>query len=37
MPEGLQVFQVGTDFVLGRLRDSLDVEMVQLYRLQRAR
>ena len=37
MPEGLQVFQIGSDFVLGRARDSLDVEMVRLYRLEVAR
>ena len=37
MPEGLQVFQIGSDFVLGRVRDSLDVEMVRLYRLEVAR
>ncbi|NIN72091.1 MAG: hypothetical protein GTO46_09275 [Gemmatimonadetes bacterium] len=32
-PPGLQVYQIGSDFVLGRWTDELDVEHVQLYKL----
>lgn len=37
MPEGLEVHQVGADFVLGVERDDFDVEQVKLYGLQSAR
>jgi hypothetical protein len=33
MPPKFTVFQIGTDWVLGRARDENDVEQVQLYRL----
>jgi hypothetical protein len=33
MPPRLRVFQIGSDFVLGRWRDELDVEHVRLYEL----
>jgi hypothetical protein len=33
LPPNFSLFQVGTDFVLGRARDADDVEQVQLYRL----
>ena len=32
-PRRLNVYQIGADFILGRARDSLDVEQVQLWRL----
>jgi hypothetical protein len=32
-PARFQVYQIGSDFVLGRSTDELDVERVQLYRL----
>ena len=32
-PPEFQVFQIGSDFVLGRWTDDLDVEQVQLYKL----
>jgi hypothetical protein len=34
-PAALTIDQIGTDFVLGWLRDELDVEHVRLYRLKR--
>jgi hypothetical protein len=34
-PRRLNVYQIGTDFVLGRARDSLDIEQIQLWRLTR--
>jgi hypothetical protein len=33
VPARLEVYQVGSDFMLGRTRDSLDVEQVQLWQL----
>ncbi|UCF41058.1 MAG: hypothetical protein JSW43_01600, partial [Gemmatimonadota bacterium] len=30
-PPGFLVFEIGPDWVLGRIRDELDVEQVQLY------
>jgi hypothetical protein len=33
MPAGLDVFGIGLDYVLGRVKDEDDVESVQLYRL----
>jgi hypothetical protein len=34
-PPRFRIFQIGSDFVLGRQTDSLDVERVQLYRLRK--
>ena len=36
LPERFTVFQVGSDFVLGKGRDADDVEQVQLYRVEPA-
>ena len=33
MPSDLRVFEIGADYVLGHVRDELDVEHVQLYQL----
>jgi hypothetical protein len=33
VPARFEVYQVGSDFMLGRTRDSLDVEQVQLWQL----
>lgn len=33
VPGRLEVYQVGADFMLGRARDSLDVEQIQVWRL----
>jgi hypothetical protein len=35
LPPGLSVSQIGTDWILGRVKDELDVEYVRLYRLYR--
>jgi hypothetical protein len=35
LPEGLGVFEIGADYVLGEVRDELDVEYVQLFALSR--
>jgi hypothetical protein len=35
LPEGLRVFEIGDDYVLGSRRDELDVERVRLHRLKR--
>jgi hypothetical protein len=35
MPAGLDVLEIGTDYVLGRLRDQDDVDSVRLYRFTR--
>ena len=32
-PRGMWVFEFGRDYVLGVVRDSLDVEQVQMYEL----
>jgi hypothetical protein len=34
-PAGLTVYQIGPDWILGRVRDELDVESVRVYRLVR--
>jgi hypothetical protein len=34
-PPGVEIYQVGSDWILGRGRDDLDVEIVLLYRLRR--
>jgi len=33
MPEGLDIYQIGTDFVLGRWTDDLDVQHAVVYEL----
>ena len=35
LPAGLEVYQIGTDFVLGKVRDELDVDYVHLYRIEK--
>ncbi|CAN5867053.1 hypothetical protein BH23GEM3_BH23GEM3_15150 [soil metagenome] len=35
-PPGLRIYQVGTEFVLGQMRDEFDVEYVVRYRLTRS-
>jgi hypothetical protein len=35
LPAGLEVYQIGTDFVLGKVRDELGVDYVQLYRIEK--
>ena len=35
LPAGLEVYQIGTDFVLGRMRDELGVGYVQLYGIEK--
>lgn len=35
MPSGLGVFEIGEDYILGRSRDDLGVEYVQLWRMDR--
>jgi hypothetical protein len=37
IPRTLEIYQIGPDFVLGRARDELDVEQVQLFSLRRER
>jgi hypothetical protein len=32
-PDGLDILDIGSDYVIGVWRDSLDVEHVQLYEL----
>ncbi|MGH7582282.1 MAG: 6-bladed beta-propeller [Gemmatimonadales bacterium] len=34
-PAGLDVFEIGNDYVLGRVKDENDVDVVRLYRLKR--
>ena len=34
-PEGLQIYEIGEDYILGRVRDDLDVPYVQLWPLER--
>ena len=36
MPEGLEVFEIGEDYILGHYRDELDVEYVQVWPLERS-
>lgn len=33
LPDNLQVYQIGTDYILGKVRDELDVEYVHLYEI----
>jgi len=35
-PEGLMIYEIGEDYVLGRIRDELDVEYVQVWPLERS-
>lgn len=35
LPEGVDLLEVGVDYVLGLVRDEFDVEYVQMYRLER--
>jgi hypothetical protein len=35
LPAGLEVFEIGDDYILGVKRDDLDVPFVQLYRMRR--
>jgi hypothetical protein len=35
-PEGLEVYEIGEDYILGRVRDELDVESIQLRPLDRS-
>ena len=35
LPAGLEVYQIGTDFILGKVRDALDVDYVHLYRIEK--
>ena len=34
-PEGMALLEIGADFILGKVRDELGVESVQLWRLER--
>lgn len=35
-PEQLEIYEIGEDFVLGRVRDELDVEYIQVWPLERS-
>lgn len=35
LPAGLEVYRIGTDFVLGKVRDELSVDYVHLYRIEK--
>ena len=35
LPAGLEIYQIGVDFVLGKVRDALDVDYVHLYRIEK--
>ena len=35
-PRGLRIFEIGADYILGRMRDELDVEYVQVWPLERS-
>lgn len=35
LPTGLNIFEIGSDYVMGEIRDDLDVEYVQLFALDR--
>jgi hypothetical protein len=35
MPDGLEVLEIGDEYVLGRTEDSMSVEYVQLHTLQK--
>lgn len=36
-PEDLAIYEIGEDYILGRVRDELQVEYVQLWKLERSR
>ena len=36
MPEGLEILVIGEDYILGKLRDELDIEYVQVWPLERS-
>ncbi len=35
MPEGLEIFEIGEDYILGKLQDELGIEYVQVWPLER--
>ena len=35
-PPGLRIFEIGADYILGRVRDELGVESVQVWPLRRS-
>ena len=35
VPEGIEVYQIGTGFLLGKVSDELDVDRVHLYRIEK--
>lgn len=35
LPEGIEVYQIGTDFLLGKVSDDLDVDRVHLHRIEK--
>lgn len=35
LPANLEIYQLGADFILGRVRDELDVDYVHLYRIEK--
>lgn len=35
-PEALEIYEIGDDFILGRVRDELDVEYIQVWPLERS-
>lgn len=35
-PEGFEVYEIGEDYMLGRVRDKLDIESIQLWPLERS-
>jgi len=35
-PERLEIYEIGDDFILGRVRDELDVEYIQVWPLERS-
>jgi hypothetical protein len=35
-PPGLEIYQIGSDFVLGRWRDAMDIEHIQMFGLTRS-
>ncbi len=34
-PEGLLIYDIGEDYILGRVTDEMDVEFIQLWALER--
>ncbi len=33
LPEGLEIFEIGADYILGRWRDEFEVEYIMVYEL----